>query len=345
MNELTCIFHVYSQHTGLHPDYRKTINDGLKNGLDVIVFANRNVFINHFEGYHQKNGSKLLVICGEEINLQPHSSEQYQLFIFNPTEELSQFYSKGQALFIKNRLENKLTFLNLNTDQENSIHTDRIPEILGEITGFELWNAAVSVNRHLNNKLDEFLFSFIPFRYIKGPAEKDLEIWDESLMKKKKVVAVAGSDAFTPRLNRFKRLPQSFICTGLNTHVFTPQPLSGNLNTDRAALVQAIQIGHCFIGYDGLQSTKGFRFSAQTKNRKVIMGDQIKMADGVTFQIHLPVKATCRLIRNGSLIQKWTERELCTYITNSPGIYRVECELSTYRQNYGWIYSNPIIIE
>jgi hypothetical protein len=90
--------------------------------------------------------------------------------------------------------------------------------------------------------------------------------------------------------------------------------------------------------------THGFRFSAQGKNGKAIMGDELMMDSAITLQIRLPLKTECNLLKDGKVIKTWTTHEVCTHITREPGIYRVECYLNYLGKRRGWIFSNPIYL-
>jgi hypothetical protein len=74
------------------------------------------------------------------------------------------------------------------------------------------------------------------------------------------------------------------------------------------------------------------------------MGDEIEMKNGVTLQIHLPQPVECRLIKDGTVIKSWNDREILTYLANQPGVYRVECSVDYLGRRRAWIFSNPIYI-
>ena len=75
------------------------------------------------------------------------------------------------------------------------------------------------------------------------------------------------------------------------------------------------------------------------------MGDEIPLNSGITFQIRIPLKTECRLIRNGEIVKTWRDREICTHIASQPGAYRVECTIPYLGRQRGWIYSNPIYVK
>jgi len=107
---------------------------------------------------------------------------------------------------------------------------------------------------------------------------------------------------------------------------------------------QAFREGHAFIGYDLPRTSKGFRYKAHGKNKTVIMGDEISAKNGVTLQITLPNRAECHLIKDGKLLKRWQDRQICSHTTTVPGVYRVESHLYYKGKKRGWIYSNPIYV-
>jgi hypothetical protein len=175
-----------------------------------------------------------------------------------------------------------------------------------------------------------------------------LQRWDELLAKGRPVVAVGGSDAhaFHVSLGPIHRIifPYEFHFRAVNTHILVPEPLNGDAAGDRRQILDALRQGHAFIGYDLPASTRGFRFTAQSKEGLFWMGDTLTLESGVTLQISLPRRAECRLLKDGQVIKTWRKREICTYITTEPGIYRVEVFLSFLGRRRGWIYSNPIYV-
>lgn len=162
------------------------------------------------------------------------------------------------------------------------------------------------------------------------------------------MVAVGGSDAhaFKARLGPLRRtiFPYEFHFRCVNTHVFLPEPLSGEATLDRRLILEALRQGHAFVGYDLPAATRGFRFTAQGKEGLAWMGDTIPLESGVTLQISLPRRTECRLIKDGQPVKTWRKREICTYIATQPGVYRVEVYMVHRARRTGWIYSNPIYV-
>ena len=49
-------------------------------------------------------------------------------------------------------------------------------------------------------------------------------------------------------------------------------------------------------------------------------------------------------IRDGKIIQSWKDRDITSFTTIEPGVYRIEVFIPFHGKRRGWIYSNPIYI-
>jgi hypothetical protein len=130
----------------------------------------------------------------------------------------------------------------------------------------------------------------------------------------------------------------------VNTHVFIPEPLTGDVPTDKKMIYDALAAGRCFIGYDLPASTCGFTFKGRGLEQSVIMGDEISSKRGVTLQAHLTQAAEIRLIKDGKTIGIWKDSQACAYSATEPGAYRVEVWRNYLGLKRGWIFSNPIYV-
>jgi hypothetical protein len=182
----------------------------------------------------------------------------------------------------------------------------------------------------------------------RGPFPEAIRKWDELLADGRRLVALGGTDAhaFPGHLGPLKRtlFPYEFHFRAINTHLLVPNPLSGDVYEDRRQILDAMRLGHAFIGYDLPAPTHGFRFTGHGKDGLAQMGDEISAQSGVTLQIRLPQRTACRLLRQGKVIKTWNNRDTCTYITTEPGVYRVEVSIHYLGRKRGWIFSNPIYI-
>jgi hypothetical protein len=138
--------------------------------------------------------------------------------------------------------------------------------------------------------------------------------------------------------------PYEYHFRTVNTHIYLPRPLNGDVHDDSAMIMEALRKGHAFVANDDLAPARGFRFSAHGRNKVVGMGDQLPAEGGVTIQIRLPQRNECVLLKDGKVVNSWQNRETCTHITTEAGIYRVEVSMQKYGKRRGWIFSNPIYI-
>lgn len=187
------------------------------------------------------------------------------------------------------------------------------------------------------------------------PAD-NLQRWDEeTALKNKKIVVVAGNDAhanlgislqqstgkkiFSLQLDPYER---SFSIVRTHALVEKDQPLNSE------NLLSALKRGHAYVSFDVLADAKGFGFSADNKSEKKIIGDEIQLADGVRLTIAAPLQQTRTLLyKDGKIIAEANETAGKDFFVNEKGVYRVEVYLEGLPKPYGeqpWIISNPIYV-
>jgi hypothetical protein len=138
--------------------------------------------------------------------------------------------------------------------------------------------------------------------------------------------------------------PYEFHFKTINTHVFIPEPLTGDVGVDKKMIYDAIAAGRCFVAYDLPASTRGFTFKAKSLEQSAIMGDEIPVKGGVTLQTHVPIPADIYILKDGVRVGVWKKAQAGTYTAREPGVYRVEAYRRYLGQQRGWIYSNPIYV-
>ena len=216
-------------------------------------------------------------------------------------------------------------------------------------TGLELWNGFSEFKPRIHSRLHAIFYAYFPRLIARGPLPESLRRWDELLSTGKRVVAVGSSDAhaLNMHLGPLKRtvFPYEFHFRGINTHVLLPHPLGTDPVTDTNMILEALRQGHCFIGYDLPAPTRGFTMTAHGMQQTAQMGDELDSKGGVTFKIRLPRRAECVLLKDGKPVRTWHDRDLCTYITSEPGVYRLEAYIQYLGRRRGWIYSNPVYVQ
>jgi hypothetical protein len=352
MNELIINLHMhttYSDGSGTHADI---VQAALKTGLDAVITTDHNVLVNGPAGYYQEGDRKVLLLVGEEVHDQTAEPQKNHLLVIGTDLEMADLAEDTQHLLDSILKAGGLAIIAHPVDPAAPAFGE--PDISWEkwevenYTGIELWNAMSEFKSLMKDWIHALYYGFNPKMVAHGPFSATIQKWDQLLATGKRIVAVGGSDAhaFLVPLGPIRRrlFPYEFHFRAVNTHVFTPNPLSGDFQEDRRMIMQAIRSGHAFVGYDLPAPTRGFRFTAQGMEGTVVMGDEIAINEGVTLQICLPQRAECRLLKDGELVKSWKKREICTYITSEIGVYRVEVYLTYLGLRRGWIFSNPIYV-
>lgn len=351
MEELITNLHLhthYSDGTGSHQDI---LAAAMRCGLDVVIPTDHNVYVQGMDGYLRDGNRTVLLMCAEEIHDPARQPQKNHLLVFGANRELAPFAPDPQNLLDQVQKAGGLSFIAHPNDHampafgETDIRWENW-DVYG-FTGIELWNGFSELKDVSHTLLQTVFHAFFPGAIAHGPLPETLAKWDELLARGGRVVAVGGSDAHALRkaFGLFHKtiFPYDYHFGAINTHLFTPEPLSGDLNADRRMVLQALRDGHAFVGYDRPAPTRGFRFSAQGAEN-AMMGDTVRLQDGITLQIRLPGEAECRLLKDGEVIQSWQNQEVCAHITTQPGVYRVECYIHYLGKQRGWIFSNPIYI-
>jgi hypothetical protein len=352
MNELVVNLHMhttYSDGSGTHEDI---IEAALQAGLDAVITTDHNVLVNGPAGYYRDGDSRVLLLVGEEVHDQTADPQKNHLLVIGTGKELADLAGDTQDLVNNVQKSGGLAFIAHPVDPAAPAFGE--PDISWErwevenYTGIELWNAMSEFKSLLKDWFRAIFYSFNPKLVATGPFSATISRWDQLLGTGKQVVAVGGSDAhaFHFSLGPIRKtiFPYKFHFQAVNTHIFTESPLSGDFDKDRRMILEALRNGHLFVGYDLPASTNGFKFTAQGKETSGLMGDEIELNEGVTLQINLPKRAECHLLKDGEIIKTWTKREICTFIANEAGVYRVEAYLRYLGARRGWIFSNPIYI-
>lgn len=193
-------------------------------------------------------------------------------------------------------------------------------------------------------------------RFYERPSES-LKRWDDlNTAKARRLVALAGNDAhqnvglhlgdaggkkyFGVLLDPYSRSFQI-----VRTHALLEKEKALTTET----LLEALGRGRCYIAFDLLADSTGFRFSARSANASAIMGDTLALTEGDTrFQVTAPIKSRIVLFRNGQVVEEAPETLGREFTVKERGVYRVEVYLDALGPSFRdrpWIISNPIYIE
>jgi len=344
MHEIIVNLHMhtrYSDGTGTHKDIAEA---AINTGLDVVIVTDHNVLVQGVEGYYRSAPSytvkprRILLLVGQEVHDQDRVPQKNHLLIFNTNRDLSNLADDPQTLIKGVNETGGICFIAHPKDPAApAFNEDDISWEAWDVQGYngiELWNGLSELKTVVPTKLHGAFYAFFPQFIV--------------MANGKQVVAIGGSDAHAldMHMGPIHRtiFPYEFHFKTVNTHVFVPEPLTGDVDIDKRMIYTALENGHCFIGYDLPGPTKGFRFKGKNLERSVIMGDEISSKGGVTLQIHTPEKADIHLIKDGIRLGIWRNQQDLTYTASEPGVYRVEIHRSYLGRKRGWIYSNPIYV-
>jgi len=353
MHELVINLHMHTIYSDGQGTHQEIIQAALCAGLDAVIVTDHNVWVNGLDNYYKDHDRRVLLMVGEEVNDQTSTVDKNHLLVIGAGRELAPLGSDPQHLLDGVAQAGGLSFFAHFIDPPApAVNMPSYPWLdwdLQRYTGIELWNGMSEYKSLVKTKLHAFYYYYNRRGVARGPYPEALRKWDELLAEGRRVVAIGGSDAHAFRGDfgplHFKLFPYEFHFRTINTHLLVPHPLTGDVFEDQRMILEALRQGHTFVGYDLPAFTRGFRFTAQGKESTAQMGDEISAQNGVTFQIRLPMRTECNLLRNGKTIKTWTKRENCTYITTRPGVYRVEAYLNDWGKRRGWIFSNPIYVK
>jgi hypothetical protein len=353
MHEIVVNLHMhtrYSDGTGTHKDIAHA---AIKAGLDAVIVTDHNVLVQGVEGYYRIARDRVLLLVGQEIHDQDRIPQKNHMLVFNTNRDLSHLADDPQTLINGVNDSGGLSFLAHPRDPEAPAfkETDISWEAweVRNYTGIELWNGLSELKTLVPTKLHGVFYAFFPRFIGHSPIHETMQRWEELLADGRRVVAIGGSDAHALHMSmgpiRRVIFPYLFHFRTVNTHLFIPEPLTGDLPTDKKMIYDALAAGRCFIGYDLPASTRGFIFKARGLEQTAIMGDEIRIKGGVTLQAHLPRPAEIRLVRDGKIIRIWRNSQAAAYSVSEPGVYRIEAWKSYLGLKRGWVFSNPIYVK
>lgn len=353
MHEILLNLHMHTRFSDGSATHAEIAREAIQAGLDAVIVTDHNVWAAGIEQVFQEKSKRVLLLVGEEVHDMLRKPQKNHLLIFNAGRDLSAFGRDPQNLINQVQQANGLAFLaHPYEDALPAFHEDALDWVDWQVDGFtgiELWNGLSELKTQGKNLPGTIFYALFPRFLPTGPLPRTLEKWSQLLAQGRRVVAVGGSDAHAlkMKIGPFRKVifPYRFHFACINNHLMIDAPLTGRLESDRQQVFDALRAGHLFVGNDLPAPTRGFRFTAQGKERTAGMGDEISGKDGVTLQVRLPAKAECCLLKEGAPVRRWIDREVCTHITSQPGAYRVEAYIHHLGKRRGWIFSNPIYVK
>lgn len=356
MHEYVINLHMHTRYSDGFGSHQEIVAAAQQAGIDAVIVTDHNVWVNGFEGYYNDETNEsvkaVLMLVGEEVHDQTRQPQKNHLLILGAGRELATYADNPQQLIRRAREAGGLTILAHPIDHDApKFGEGDLSWVDWEVTGYdgiELWNGLSEFKSLLKSKWHAIFYAYNPKYVAEGPFTDTLSKWDELLATGRKVVAIGGSDAHAlqEHMGPLKRVlfPYEFHFRSINTHIWSPQPFSGDQEGDTRLILDALRNGHAFIGYDLPAPTRGFRFTAHHSSGVAWMGDDVPLEHGITLQIRLPRATEMRLIKDGDILKSMPNRQTYSFHVKEPGVYRVEAYIRYKGKKRGWIFSNPIYV-
>lgn len=233
------------------------------------------------------------------------------------------------------------------------------------LDGIEVINVkSLSVQAWLHSKASViwsfFIYPFHPgfslARLFMEPTE-ELALFDKTTAQQK-IYAFAGAEASAraiPLANYLIRFPsyeRNFEI--VTNHVLLTSELTGNLQSDRQKVFNALKKGQFYLAFDALGDPKGFYTTIEDKiGRTYMMGAQTRFTKGMTLQVQLPTAPKnfyeIVIYKNGERFKTLNQAEVNLPLTE-PGVYRVQVRVAVSmplpdaNRWISWIYANPFYL-
>jgi hypothetical protein len=328
-------------------DHQELARIAAEAGLDFIVITDHNAYERGLDGWV----GDTLVLVGEEVHDPDRELQSSHTLCFDIHEDLAQHAADPQALL--DRVQEQEGFAFLAHPFERDV-AEFLPEPniswrdwgVGGYAGIELWNYMSEFKSALKSKAHALLYAYAPALAISGPYPETLQKWDE-LLQTGPIAAFGGSDAHGTvyHLGPLSRpvQPYDYLFGCINTHLLSEEPLSGELDHDKAVIYGALRGGRGFLGYERPAAIAGFAFSARSGGAEATMGETLALKSTVELRVRLPVPAQLRLLRDGRVVTE-SRGEQLTLLSHLPGVYRVEAYRRYAGRKRGWIFGNPIYV-
>ena len=326
--------HIHSTYSDGGGSVSEIIEAAQRAGIDFVVITDHNTLdAKADEGWH---GDALVLVGQEAAHFRRHC---IALGIDRPIRRDQSM----QAILDEAASQGGLSFV---------VHPHGRYRPLFKLRSFE-WESW-EVNGYTGIEIWSYMFDWIkdfrwqkwrkfwkePDAQISGPFPKTLMKWDE-LCQSRRVVGIGGLDAHARRFvfGKIEVFPYEEMFRKLTTHILVREAFSGKAEEDTHLVLEALAAGRCFIGYDLLGPTDGFRFDLVGDRHVGTMGEEVSWREGFRVEVHVPEPAHIRVLRNGRTVKR-VRGSQCVLRLDAPGVYRTEVRLD----ERPWIYSNPIYV-
>jgi hypothetical protein len=315
-------------------------------GLDAVIVTDHNVHVRGQEGY--RHG--VLMLAGEEVHNVRRRPQASHCLVYGAESEVSTFASNPQNLIRQVNERGGMAYLAHPIEYGNGMPFENEPFgwedwPLRDFTGIEIWNVMSEFKARLSGWPAAVFYVLFPSLALRGPFPGALRLWDSLHAEGRRVAAIGNADAHGTMFGvgpiRRAVLPYDYLFGCVNNHLLLEKPFSGDFETDKRLLLNALRVGRGFVGCDRFGDTRGFRFTAGNGHDNAAMGGEIRRTGMVRYRVQSPHKASIRLLCNGRVMAQADTDEL-ELQSLERGAWRVEVHRRWRGRRVGWIFSNPI---
>jgi hypothetical protein len=345
--ELVGNTHVHSVYSDGSGTYREIAAAAAAAKLNFVIVTDHNVRPVGLEGYYDQT----LVLSGEEVHNVRSRPQRNHLLVFGAEKEMAPYsFGNTRTLIDASRGRDGICYIAHPIERSSPVR----PELAAipwtdwpteGAHGLEIWNLMSEFKGLLWSKAAALIYALKPEWGLRGPYRATLRLWDELLGQGHRLSAIGGADAhaatYSLGLLRRRVFPYDYLFRCVNTHVLARGPLSGDVETDKELVYEALRAGRTWVGYDLPCSTRGFRCEAKSGSASAVPGEELRRLGAISINVSLPAPGETHLLRDGHRILASSGTGL-TYTSIEPGIYRVEVYRRFRSHRVGWIFTSPI---
>jgi hypothetical protein len=180
----------------------------------------------------------------------------------------------------------------------------------------------------------------------------------ESLMRRRRTVAIAGVDAHAklalrnadPGDSRFALPFPGYLSSFrvMSVHVKPDRPLTGSdAAADAPVVMRAIRAGHLYTAVDAVATPASFEFSATNEYGTVHEGDELSAGGPMTLRVrsNAPASFTTSIWKGPTILSgDHHEQEFSIGTTGEPAVYWVDIRATGQPNPLTWVRSNAIYV-
>ena len=214
-------------------------------------------------------------------------------------------------------------------------------EVEGGCDGVELWSLTTDAAEAWRTPAEAVRWLRDPESAVAhGPPAHHLRRWD-ALSARRPVPAIGGLDGHQPGIRVRGRvrspLPHRRTFDLLRTHLLCERPLTGELDQDRATVLQPLRSGAAWLTCPFVAPAYGARLWAERADGSTVaMGGEARAGPAV-LRVRLPRAADIFVVRDGAMLGRAHAAALDLDVER-PGAYRVEARIGGRL----WLLSNPV---